>query len=81
MKERPDKFPGKGDGLTWGRRTDAGVVTWRLFRRDRRRAIHQAQVQLGISAGASYAAHQLRIVKRRLRDTVDEIDLKLMEAA
>lgn len=79
MKEKPDKLPSKGFGLTWGRRTESGLVTWRLFRRDRRRLVHQFTVQLGISADASFAARQLRIAKRRLRDQVDEVDLKLME--
>jgi hypothetical protein len=79
MKLRTPKTCGKGSGLTWARRVDAGVVTWSLFRRDHRRAVHQFQVQLGICADAGYAAHLLRNARRRLRDQVDEIDLRAME--
>jgi hypothetical protein len=80
MKPRPDKLPAKRAGLSWGRRTDGGLVTWRLFRRDYRNAVHACQVTLDVLSDARYAAHQLRMAKRRLRDLVDEIDLRRLAA-
>lgn len=78
MKPRTPKPCGKGAGLTWSRRVDAGVVTWFLFRRDHRKRVHQAQVQLGETTTAHYAALVLRNARLRLRDQVDEIDLRAM---
>lgn len=82
MKPKPDKPCGKGAGLTWSRRTiGEGVVRWCLFRRDSQRKVHSYQVELGITAPASYAAELLRARKRMLRDQVDEQDLRRMGVA
>ena len=78
MRPRPPKHPAKAAGFTWGRRIDGGLITWRLFRRDHSRKIHEYQVQVGESADASYTAHLLRLARRRLRDQVDTVDLRAM---
>lgn len=79
MKPRLPKACGKGAGFTWARKVDGGVVTWFLYRRDHRKRVHQAQVQFGECAETYKVAQALRNARRRLRDQVDEIDLRAME--
>ena len=58
--------------------TDGGGVTYRLFRRDMRRALHAELCPFHSDCDRRLIAQQLRTARRRLRETVDEIDLEIM---
>jgi hypothetical protein len=76
--------PRKDRGTTWSRSLRNGVVTWSLWRRDHRGALHMRTVSLHIEnvRGDSPSLRKLlRVTWRELRDFVDEIDLALMEDA
>jgi hypothetical protein len=75
IKRKPNKRP-TGAGFSWGRKTEAGVTRWLLFRRDHARKVHQSVVEFGESADPWTVARTLRAAKKRLRDQVDEIDLR-----
>lgn len=76
--------PSKDRDVTWSRtRTHEGGVMWTLWRRDHRRALHlrvvglsNEQLTMGIEG---WTARRIREAKRKLRDFVDEIDLRAME--
>ena len=57
---------------------DGGGVTYRLFRRDMRRALHAELCNFKPDCERRLIAQQLRKARRRLRETVDEIDLEIM---
>jgi hypothetical protein len=75
--------PKKKAGFSWGRtvRRD-GLVTWRLFRRDQRGAVHAAYVAFAedelASTPPAAIAYRINLARHALRNKVDEIDLKLM---
>lgn len=75
--------PGKGHGLTWARfpTVDGSAVIYRMWRRDHKRKPHQVQKAFFTDADPAYIAKVLRLAKRQLRDTVDEIDLAALEEA
>ncbi|WP_372382166.1 hypothetical protein ACCQ12_15430 [Xanthomonas sp. NCPPB 1068] len=74
------RTPKRKRGLCWGRApNDNGtVVTWQLFRRDHRGAIHMSSLQFTNAEPRAYIAQRLRNACRNLRDRVDEIDLAAM---
>lgn len=75
-----DKRPA-GRVFSWSRSlTEIGVV-YRLFRRDLHGALHMQTLSALASEPRQVVAAALRIVKRSLRDQVDEIDLQIMEQA
>jgi hypothetical protein len=78
---KPDKRPKRTNGFSWGRITLAnGWTEYRLFRREASGRLHPPQ-SLIVHAGEDrrMTAKALRVVYRRLRDQVDEIDLSMME--
>ncbi|MFB8927087.1 hypothetical protein QSH46_013320 [Xanthomonas arboricola pv. juglandis] len=74
------RAPKRKRGLCWGRTPDdsTSVVTWQLFRRDHRGAIHMSTLQFTYAEPRAYIAQRLRNARRKLRDRVDEIDLAAM---
>ncbi|KRG86147.1 hypothetical protein H7691_12615 [Stenotrophomonas sp. CW117] len=77
------RAPKRNEGLSWGRfpTDDGSAVTYRLFRRDHRGALHMEARTFFTSADPTHIAKVLRHAKRQLRDRVDEIDLAAMEQA
>ena len=77
------RAPKKTGGFSFGRfPSECGTyVTFRLFRRDHRGALHMEARTFFTSADPTYIAKVLRHAKRQLRDRVDEIDLAAMEQA
>lgn len=73
MTRRPPK---KSAGFSWGRfpMGDTGVVSYCLFRRDNRGALHWHILDFKGDETRYEIARRLRTAKRRLRDRVDEID-------
>lgn len=76
--------PRKDRDVTWGRHHDRDrhTVMWTLWRRDSRRAIHCVDVtitEIHLEAVLWSVGYNLLVAKRKLRDSVDEIDLALME--
>lgn len=55
-----------------------GGVTYRLFRRDDRGAVHYQQCVFEGHCSIANAARDLNIARHQLRNTVDDIDLALM---
>lgn len=80
MKHFTDRRP-KGRKTAWRRKVshDGGLLTYTLFRRDARNAIHQTSLQYLPCAPRRMIAGDLRTAWKRLRDSVDEIDLARME--
>lgn len=73
------KRPTGRGSFSYARLTDRpGVVVYRLCRRDERGAHHYESHAFAIEAPRAHIAAVLLDARRRLRDTVDEIDLALM---
>lgn len=70
-------------GFAWGRfpTDDGSVITYRLYRRDHRRAVHMHVVSVFANGDRAVAAAYLRRARKFLRDKVDEIDLVAMGVA
>lgn len=70
-------------GFAWGRipTRDASAVTYRLFRRDHKNALHSHAVTFFADTELKVIAAQLRRARRHLRDLVDTIDLEAMGVA
>ncbi len=84
MKHTAYRQPAKGKrGLSWGRtaRADDGSLVYSLFRRDARNRLHYFVVVLSAERSAIDARRLLRDSCRRLRDQVDEVDLRVLETA
>lgn len=77
------RAPKETIGFAWGRfpTVDGSAVTWRLYRRDHRRALHVHVLTFFACADRSEVAAHLREARRVLRDKVDEIDLVAMGVA
>ena len=69
-------------GFAWGRfpTVDGSAITWRLYRRDHRRALHMHAETFFAQEDRAVIARHLR-ARRHLRDQVDEIDLVAMGLA
>ncbi|HEL4296663.1 TPA: hypothetical protein UM674_000592 [Stenotrophomonas maltophilia] len=67
-------------GFAWGRfpTNDGSAVTWRLYRRDHRRALHMHAETFFAHEDRAVIAGRLRRARRSLRDKVDDIDLVAM---
>lgn len=67
-------------GFAWGRfpTTDGSAVTWRLYRRDHRRALPMHVLTFFAQDDRAMIAGYLRRARRYLRDKVDDIDLLAM---
>lgn len=70
-------------GFAWARfpTTDGSAVTWRLYRRDHRRALHMHVLTFLAHDDRAVIAGHLRRARRSLRDKVDDIDLAAMGVA
>ncbi|GAB3054366.1 hypothetical protein [Stenotrophomonas tumulicola] len=70
-------------GFSWGRfpTEDGSVITYRLYRRDHRRAVHMHVLSVFTNGDRDTAAAHLRKARKFLRDKVDEIDLASMGVA
>lgn len=67
-------------GFAWGRFPTFGgsAITWRLYRRGHRRALHMHVLTFFAHDDRVVIAGHLRRARRYLRDKVDEIDLQAM---
>lgn len=73
--------PKKRAGFSWGRYVDAeraAAVEWRLFRRDHTGRLHFEHRLFLAGTPRDHIAGVLLIARRRLRESVDEIDLAAM---
>ncbi|WP_288469598.1 hypothetical protein [uncultured Stenotrophomonas sp.] len=70
-------------GFAWGRfpTVDGSAITWRLYRRDHRRALHMHAETFFAQEDRAVIDRHLRRARRHLRDQVDEIDLVAMGLA
>ncbi|WP_164087107.1 hypothetical protein [Stenotrophomonas maltophilia] len=64
-------------GFAWGRfpTNDGSAITWRLYRRDHRRALHMHALTFFAHDERAVIAARLRRARRSLREKVDDIDL------
>lgn len=84
MNTYAQKQPAKRSGLTWSRTVtmDGSLLTYRLFRKDRRNKLYQMTLQFQPKfASRDLISGDLRRCRRVLRDRADEVDLVAMEAA
>lgn len=73
------KLPAHCGSFSYARIPQAGgVVVYRLFRRDMRRALHVEICKFTPNVWRPTMARVLRAARHRLRNTVDEIDLQIM---
>lgn len=77
------RAPKRNWGLSWGRFMDANglEVIYRIFRRDHTGRLHFVEHKFFVETNPSDIARALRMAKRKLRDDVDQIDLKAMGVA
>lgn len=77
------RAPKETQGFAWGRfpTVDGSAITWRLYRRDHRRALHMHVLTFFAHDDLGVIAAHLRRARRYLRDKVDEIDLAAIEVA
>ncbi|WP_277381657.1 hypothetical protein [Stenotrophomonas maltophilia] len=71
------RAPKETVGFAWGRfpTTDGSAVTWRLYRRDHRRALHTHTLTFFAHQDRAEIAGNPRSARRYLSDKVDDIDL------
>ncbi len=77
------RAPKETQGFAWGRfpTVDGSAITWRLYRRDHRRALHMHVLTFFAHDDRALIAGHLRRARRYLRDKVDDIDLAAVGAA
>lgn len=77
------RAPKETMGFAWGRfpTVDGSAITWRLYRRDHRRALHMHVLTFFAHDDRAVIAGHLRRARRYLRDKVDDIDLVAMGVA
>lgn len=70
-------------GFAWSRfpTVDGSAITWRLYRRDHRRAVHMHALTFFAHDDRAVIAGHLRRARRSLGDKVDDIDLVTMGLA
>lgn len=79
MRHRQPRQPKKTRGFSWGRSVSAdGLVTWRLFRRDQRGALHMKLIVARTEWSRTAIALEINRARHSLRDQVDDLDLALM---
>lgn len=69
------RLPAGGKGPAWCRLVDETTVTYRLYRRDYRNALHCSIVTCSKTTPSEEIAATLKKKRRELRDKVDELDL------
>ena len=71
------RAPKETMGFAWGRfpTMDGSAITWRLYRRDHRRAVHMHAETFFANEDRTVIAGRLLHARRFLRDKVDDIDL------
>lgn len=69
------RLPAGGKGPAWCRLVDETTVTYRLYRRDYRNALHCSIVTFSKTTASDDIAATLKKKRRQLRDKVDELDL------
>jgi hypothetical protein len=78
------RLPKRTEGFAWGRSIDkvmgGHALTYRLFRRDLRGALHISTLQFSLTDHRRHIALQLLIARRDLRERVDRIGYALIEA-
>jgi len=78
------RLPKRTEGFAWGRTIEkvmgGHALTYRLFRRDLRGALHISTLQFSLSDHRRHIALQLLIARRQLREKVDAIGYALIEA-
>ena len=83
-RHRRGRAPKKTAGFSWGRVVGDSSVTYRLFRRDQRGALHYFMQSYSFDELANdprirvRIAHEINRARHALRDQVDELDLRLM---
>ncbi|WP_229301053.1 hypothetical protein [Stenotrophomonas maltophilia] len=77
------RAPKETASFAWGRSptVDGSATTWRLYRRDHRRALHMHVLTFFAHEDRTVIAGHLRRALRYLRDKVDDIDLVAMGVA
>ncbi|KAG1526420.1 hypothetical protein G6F50_018389 [Rhizopus delemar] len=81
-RHRARRAPKETLGFAWGRfpPVDGSAVTWRLDRRDHRRALHMHAETFFAHEDRAVIAGRLRRARRCLRAKVDDIDWVAMGA-
>jgi len=79
----PRRAPKRNGGFSWGRYPmgDSGVIAYRLFRRDLTGAVHFEGLDFYPQDKRRDVALALRAACHRLRDRVDELDLRALGVA
>ncbi|WP_223485271.1 hypothetical protein [Stenotrophomonas indicatrix] len=77
------RAPKETIGFAWGRfpTVYGSAITWRLYRRDHRRALHMHAETFFANEDRTVVAGRLRRARRYLREKVDDIDLVAMGVA
>jgi hypothetical protein len=79
MRHHQPRQPKKTAGFSWGRSVSAaGLVMWRLFRRDQRGALHMKLISPRSEWTRAEIATELNRARHALRDQVDTVDLEIM---
>ena len=79
MRALRHKRPNPDTRFSWGRVIgDGGAITYRLFRRDFRRAIHTTLLRFAPGTDRCAIAEELRNKRHELRERVDKIEFHLM---
>lgn len=78
------RLPKRTEGFAWGRSIDkvlgGHALTYRLFRRDLKGALHIETRAFYLTDHRRHIALQLLIARRQLREKVDAIGYALIEA-
>jgi len=78
------RLPKRTEGFAWGRSIDkvlgGHVLTYRLFRRDLRGALHISMRQFALTDHRRFIAMALRHMRKDLAAKVDAIGYALIEA-
>lgn len=82
MKTVRRKCPNPHTRFSWGRvMGDSGSVTYRLFRRDHRNALHTTIWRFDAGTDRRVMARKLCEMRRELLERVDKIELHLLGVA
>lgn len=82
MKQQRQKRPNAQTRFSWGRVvSDNGSITYRLFRRDYRNALHMSIWRFDPGTDRKAMAQQLLTMRREFLAQVDTIELHLLGLA
>lgn len=77
MKAHNPRSPGRKGRFCWHKKTDPGTVTWRLFLRMETNGAVLVEIHVcNVDTSRNAIARRLWQMRRTLRYTVDELDLK-----